>query len=169
MIPSLARAIGHPYRRANRVRLERYTIIPFDLFRVQNGPDVRLRDYDIQQRLGRRAFDFKKHADGLIHPAAGERYSGPNGCSVRPMGKNLLKLAHTFEGADALVYHIPKGASLPEILILLGEHTDHHAFQCATPMTLDELNGTLTRFLKATSERLSILEFLYRYGNPRPE
>jgi hypothetical protein len=53
----------------------------------------------------------------------------------------------TFRGRGARVYEVRQGTPIPDELVLLHEHTDNYSLQPAAPMTLDELNAGLTRFL----------------------
>ncbi|TFK69521.1 hypothetical protein BDN72DRAFT_796412 [Pluteus cervinus] len=143
--------------------LGRYNIIPYDIFRTQNGPKVALRDYEVQKRLGRRSYDLHVGPGGMVQPSFGANFNGPNGCSVRPKGLNLDEIVDTF-GGTGLIYRLGEGVHLPEDLILLHEHTDHHALQCTRPMTLDELNRKLTDLFTNHAERMCPEDFFVRYG-----
>ncbi|EJU01431.1 hypothetical protein DACRYDRAFT_22570 [Dacryopinax primogenitus] len=117
-------------------RITRYDVFPDDMFRIQNGPQVRLREEETQQHRGRISYDIRVHKDGLVHPAVGDVYQGPNGCSDRPLCMYLLDLAQYFDETKTVAYRVPKGVQLPPRLVLLHEHTNHHALQCAVPMKL---------------------------------
>ena len=152
-------------RGAPRPLLGRYNVLPYDIFRIQSGPQVSLRDYEVQKQLGRRSYDLHVGPGGTVRPSVGENFNGPNGCSVRPKGLNLDELIDTFRGRDTLIYRLGEGLSLPTDLVLLHEHTDHHALQCAVPMTLEDLNRKLTDLFAKHGEKLSRDEYFSRYGS----
>lgn len=129
-------------------KVKRYDIVPMTLYRLQPKLPVRLRNYDDQVALGRSSFDLKVHeGDGLVYPAEGDEFIGPNGMSLRPRSEFMTKLVETFKG-DPTVYTLIPGLELPESLILLHEHTDHFSLQVRNPMSLDAFNDELTAFLK---------------------
>lgn len=54
----------------------RYTgVVPTRLCRVQSGTKVNLRDYAVQQRLGRSSYDLRT-ADGVFKPANRDEFIG---------------------------------------------------------------------------------------------
>lgn len=55
------------------------------------------------------------------------------------------------------------GSELPEDLILLHEHSDHHSIQCRVPMTLAQLNKKVTQFCQEHGEEMTKEEFVERY------
>lgn len=128
--------------------IARYTEIPRLLLRVQGGSRVLLRDYAVQQQLGRTSFDFTLGADGLVRPApASNEYIGPNGMSLRPPGKMFEKILDSFR-EDALVFRLPQGTKLPPYFVLLHERSDHFSLQTAEAVTPTVLNQRMTAFLK---------------------
>ncbi|KAF9786396.1 hypothetical protein BJ322DRAFT_1059391 [Thelephora terrestris] len=151
--------------KALRPLLGRYTVIPYDIFRVQSGSQVALRDFQVQKRLGRRSYDLHVGPGGMVQPSIGDKLQGPNGCSVRPKGLNLDEIVDNFPGSDILIYRLEEGIQLPDDLVLLHEHTDHHALQCATPMTLKSLNQKLTDLFATRAECMSREDYFARYGS----
>jgi hypothetical protein len=171
MNPTLCRSFSN---RPLRPLLGRYQVLPYDVFRVQSGPCVSLRDYQVQKKLGRRSYDLQVGPGGIIQPSVGDmfngkqrsflvdcsdrfQFSGPNGCSVRPKGLNLDEIIDAFKGSDTRIYRLPEGRAvgilesnfthllyvglnLPQELVLLHEHTDHHALQCTVTMSLEGAN-----------------------------
>lgn len=47
-----------------------------DLFRIQNGTKVLLRDFAKQKAAGRASYDLHVAEDGLVHPKKGEYFEG---------------------------------------------------------------------------------------------
>ena len=112
-----------------RPLLGRYHVLPYDVFRVQSGPRVSLRDYQVQKKLGRRSYDLHVGPGGIIQPSVGDMFNGkqrsflvgpsdrsqllgPNGCSVRPKGLNLDEIVDTFKGSDTRIYRLPEGRAV---------------------------------------------------------
>ena len=62
--------------RNDRQRLiGRYSdFVPIDLYRIQSGEKVRLREYERQMARGLASFDLRldHEGDGLVHPATGD-------------------------------------------------------------------------------------------------
>ncbi|KAJ7696699.1 hypothetical protein B0H17DRAFT_1168043 [Mycena rosella] len=140
------------------------TPLPVDLARVQSGLNVRLRDYETQKALKRFSYDLKVQPDGLVHPADGPNFIGPNGCSMRePLSPTFQEVVRNFRGSNVGVFVINKGTILPETLTLLHEHSDHFSLQCTRPMALDELNEELTKFVTTHARVLNKEEFDEEY------
>lgn len=89
--------------------------------------------------------------------------SGPNGASVRPNTFFMQEIIRNFRGKDTTIYRLPQGTPLPEDLVILHEHTDHHSIQCTRPMTLEELNKAVTKFCKDHGEKMTKEEFVEKY------
>ena len=128
------------------MNVKRYEIVPCTLYRVQAKLPVRLRNYDEQMALGRTSFDLKV-IDGLVRPAVGPEFTGPNGMSLRPAGDVVRNTVAKLKNA-VTVYSFLPGTPLPDNLLLLHEHSDHYSLQVREPMTFDEYNHALTEFLK---------------------
>jgi hypothetical protein len=62
--------------KALRPLLGRHTVIPYDIFRIQLGPQVTLRDFQVQKRLGRRAYDLHVGPGGMVQPSVGDKFQG---------------------------------------------------------------------------------------------
>ncbi|KAJ7490589.1 hypothetical protein FB451DRAFT_1079381 [Mycena latifolia] len=140
------------------------TALPVDLARVQSGMNVRLRDYETQKKLKRFSYDLKVQEDGLVHPAEGPSFIGPNGCSLRePLSPTFQEVVRNFRGSAIGVFVIKQGTILPETLTLLHEHSDHFSLQCTKPMSLDDLNEELTKFITANARVLNKEEFDEEY------
>lgn len=122
--------------RAARPLLGRYNKTPMVLYRVQNGEKVILREHSEQMKLKRTSFDLKLGADGLVHPATGPNFIGPNGASLRPAGFVFGEIVANFRGPRMCIIEIPSGIVLPKELVLLHEHSDHYSLQTSEKRTL---------------------------------
>ncbi|KAF8316765.1 hypothetical protein DL93DRAFT_2134684 [Clavulina sp. PMI_390] len=143
--------------------LGRYTKTPYELFRINASKKVILRDFVDQQKKGRSSYDLHVQPDGLVHPRPGDTFDGPNGASVRPNGAMMQEVVRNFRGKNTTIYRILPDRELPDDLILLHEHTDHHSIQCRVPMTLKELNKKVTEFCIANGEEMTKEDFVKRY------
>ncbi|KAK7460966.1 hypothetical protein VKT23_008894 [Stygiomarasmius scandens] len=143
--------------------LGRYTTIPYELFRINASEKVILRDYEDQMKKGRASYDLVTQPDGLVHPKPGDTFEGPNGASVRPNGATMQEVVRNFRGRNTTIYRILPGRKLPDDLILLHEHSDHHSIQCRVPMKLSQLNKKITEFCQQNSEKMTKQEFIERY------
>lgn len=74
----------------------RYTEVPTDLFRIQSGQKVKLREYAVQKTAGRAAYDLHVHPDGLVHPAEGDIFKGTQRLVTR--GERFLGPGRTRTG-----------------------------------------------------------------------
>ncbi|KAG6827096.1 hypothetical protein H0H92_013228 [Tricholoma furcatifolium] len=149
---------------ASRPLLGRYTDkVPCDLARVQSGRNVKLRDYETQVKQKRFSYDLKLK-DGVVMPADGPNFIGPNGCSLRePLSPTFQEVVRNFRGSNIIISVIPEGTPLPPTLQILHEHSDHFSMQCTKPMTLDELNDELTEFITKNSRTLDKEQFDEEY------
>ena len=140
----------------------RYTKLPIELFRVQRGVKVALREYERQIAKKSRSFDFKLQPDGLIHPETGDQFRTPNGMSLRPggpvFGEILSMFAKTYK-----VIRLPPGLELPDKLVLIHEHSDHYSVQTTEPCSEQELNNRMTEWLKNGGEFMSINDYYKLY------
>ncbi|KAI0747942.1 hypothetical protein C8Q80DRAFT_1102514 [Daedaleopsis nitida] len=147
-----------------RPLLGRYNHVPVELARVQSGVNVRLRDYEQQKALKRFSYDLKRSSDGLVLPAEGDNFIGPNGCSLRePLSPTFQEVVRNFRGSNIIVYVLKEGTPLPESLTILHEHSDHYSLQCTKPMTLDALNVELTKFINEHGRQLDKEKFDEEY------
>ncbi|CAB9505359.1 expressed unknown protein [Seminavis robusta] len=128
--------------------VSRFKRLPVTLYRLQGRLPVNLRDHATQMAAGRQSFDLKRReADGLVHPAQGDTWIGPNGMSLRPATENMLHIAKNYRG-NVTVYRMQEGMDMPDGLIVLHERDDHYSLQTDEPVTLETLNERLTEFLE---------------------
>lgn len=127
--------------------VKRFQKLPITLYRIQPRLPASLRDFDTQRAKGRESFDIKIHSDGLVHPAHGDEWIGPNGMSLRPGNDKMLNILKNWRG-DTRVYRMSEGTQLPQELVVIHERDDHYSFQTTEPVTLETLNDRLTKFLE---------------------
>ncbi|KAL9106401.1 MAG: hypothetical protein Q9187_008565 [Circinaria calcarea] len=158
-----------------------FTVIPKELFRLNSGASIALRDRSVK-RIG--SYDLVTES-GKVKPKALEpaTYRAPNGASMRPNTPTQNRLVKTLQGKESVVYSIPKGTQLPDDLVLVHEFKDHYSLQVATEMTLEgessplptaepiwlstiELNSKINNFMCTAGKRLTREEWLQKY--PRP-
>jgi len=144
--------------------IQKFSTVPKELFRLNNGPSVSLRDRALK-RTG--SYDLLTEA-GKVKPKAlsPATYAAPNGASMRPNTATQSRLVKTFKGSDVVVFSLPQGTRLPDELVLVHEFGDHYSLQASREMTLDELNGKITDFLKSSGERLTKDQWLQKYPEP---
>jgi hypothetical protein len=126
--------------------MERFTTLPYSLFRIQRRLPVSLREYAEQEALGRTAFDLKT-SNGIVHPTVGAKFTTPNGMSLRPISFTQLKLVKEFKGKFS-VYELEEGLKLPAGLVAIHEHSDHYSLQVTEPTPLADFNKMLTSLLR---------------------
>jgi hypothetical protein len=126
--------------------VKRYKKIPVTLYRLQGHLPVMLRDKATQLAAGRASYDLSRRDDGLVHPASGTTFTGPNGMSLRPATETMLAISKQFRG-NATVYRLSEGLELPSGLVVLHERDDHFSLQTDEPITLETLNERLTNLL----------------------
>lgn len=143
--------------------LASFTRIPKELFRLNNGPAVRLRAMEGPLRP-QRSFDLLTEK-GKVKPKALDppTYEWPNGASMRPNSPAQQNLVRTFRGSTIYVYAVPTGTELPEDLILVHEFGDHYSLQARKEMSIDELNAKITDFLDKKAQCFTKEEWLQRY------
>ncbi len=105
--------------KAVRPLLGRFDTTPLEMFRIQAGRAVKLRDHAVQSARNLRAFDLHLH-DGLVLPRPGPNFEGPNGMSLRPNGYYLQELVRTFESRYTCIYRIPESAQNGVVLITIS-------------------------------------------------
>mmetsp|Transcript_22369 Transcript_22369/g.33284 ORF Transcript_22369/g.33284 Transcript_22369/m.33284 type:complete len:157 (-) Transcript_22369:280-750(-) len=126
----------------------RFKKIPVTLYRLQSQLPTKLRDYAVQMAAGRQSYDLHLNKDdGLVHPAHGDTFIGPNGMSLRPATENMLHIAKNYRG-NVTVFRLSEGLVVPDGLILLHERDDHYSLQTDEPVPLETLNERITRLLQ---------------------
>ncbi|GJN87387.1 hypothetical protein Rhopal_000336-T1 [Rhodotorula paludigena] len=143
--------------------LGKHTVFPFEIFRVNAGHKVNLRDHDEQAAKGRSSYDLYKNADGLVEPIEGSMFEKPNGCSMRPDGPMAQEIIRNFPGRNTVVWRVPEGTPIPPSLVLYHEHSDHYSLQTTEPVKLPELNRRITAFLDRNGEKMTKEEWADRY------
>lgn len=93
-----------------------------------------------------RSFDLKLQEVGLVHPIAGNVFTGPNGMSLRPEGGAMYEILSE-TGPKASVREVPEGTAIPEGLVLIHEHTDYYSMQTTAPCSVEDLKRKLDKFL----------------------
>ena len=145
--------------------MQKFKVVPLDLFRIQASENVRLLEFHAQRKLGRLAYDFTLHEDGFVHPIKNEMtYNGPNGMGLRPMSLDLVEIVSSFRGKWA--FKIPSGTFLPDDLILYLKQYDIYSLQTSNICTPKILNAKLNLFLQENSERMTFKDFKDRYVKP---
>ncbi|KAF1961563.1 hypothetical protein CC80DRAFT_401956 [Byssothecium circinans] len=141
-----------------------FKTVPKELFRVNNGRAVRLREWSLQRQ---RSYDILTDAGKVSAKALDPKtYRKPNGASMRPNSAFQKRLVSSLKGANTIVYAVPAGVPLPDDLILVHEHTDHYSLQAAKEMTLPELNDKITNFLQFKGRVFSKDQWLQAYPQP---
>ncbi|KAH8657491.1 hypothetical protein BGZ60DRAFT_567247 [Tricladium varicosporioides] len=144
-----------------------FKAIPLEIFRVNKGPCILLREWATFPPQRSTIFDLYTY-EGKVLPKALDKttYQLPNGASMRPNGRYQQGLVRRLDGKDWVVYSIPKDTPLPEELILVHEHTDHYSMQPAIKMSLHDLNQRITKFLQRSGTLYSVEEWLMKYKLP---
>lgn len=125
--------------------VRKFKTLPITLYRIQARRTVNLREYETQMAKGRASYDLKLH-NGLVHPAEGDEWIGPNGMSLRPATDTMVGILENWRG-DPTIFRLSEGLRLPESLIVLHERDDHWSLQTTEPVTLAELNERMTQLL----------------------
>ena len=86
-----------------RPLLGRYSELPCEVFRINNGAGVVLRDHATQTAKGKTSYDLHLGKDGLVHPKTGDMFEGPNGCSLRSDGPFLQELVRGAKGRNVII------------------------------------------------------------------
>ncbi|DAA75528.1 TPA_exp: hypothetical protein A8136_1602 [Trichophyton benhamiae CBS 112371] len=143
--------------------IKSYSVIPKELFRINNGRVVRLRAYPGPRRPPG-LFDLLTH-NGMVQPKAlnPATYQPPNGASMRPNTPKMQQNAASLRGSSACIYTLDAGIRVPDDLILVHEFKDHYSLQARNIMTVEDLNAKITRFLEGSGRCLSKDEWLREY------
>ncbi|KAL4786792.1 hypothetical protein BJX76DRAFT_354795 [Aspergillus varians] len=146
--------------------IKSYTTFPKEIFRINNGPTVRLRPAPSPRRP-KGLFDLFTYG-GMVKPKALSPtiYEPPNGASMRPNTPNLHRLVNARRGLSTCIYSVPEGAPIPEDLILVHEFKDHWSLQAREEMTVDALDAKITHFLRMEAQCFSKEEWLWQYPGP---
>ncbi|KAI1078583.1 hypothetical protein F5B20DRAFT_547651 [Whalleya microplaca] len=119
---------------------------PKELFRVNDGRQIKLRVWSPQRR---EVYDIFAE-NGRVEPKALNHatYVAPNGASMRPNSPYQQALVSwRFKSQNMVVFGVPEGTELPEDLLLVHERSDHYSLQPARSMTIDDLNGKISLFM----------------------
>ncbi|KAF1365185.1 hypothetical protein EJ07DRAFT_94999 [Lizonia empirigonia] len=141
--------------------IKSFKSFPIDLFRVNNGRTIRLREWTGQKPI------YDIHTEGgyvkakALNPAT---YSPPNGASMRPNTEQNRSLIQKYRGQQVVVYSVPAGTQLPDDLILVHEFDDHYSLQAARDMPLQELNDKITSFLETCGNVKAKDKWLHAYS-----
>ncbi len=108
--------------------MKRYSILPVTLYRFQSDKLPKLREKSFQKKMGKLSFDFTLGTNGLYNPAIGNKYPGPNGLSLRPIGGNLAEFLE-YAYPTTIIYELPKDLVVPSSLVMIHEHNDHYSLQ----------------------------------------
>lgn len=126
MFAALLTSVRRQVRAMSSMAIVRHTVTPLQLFRVQAGKNVILRDYASQMAKKSQSFDLRLNEKGLVLPLpvdqtnftgndltfrfAGELIyvTGPNGASLRPGGYNMGEILLRYRGKFNLI-QIPAG------------------------------------------------------------
>jgi hypothetical protein len=65
------------------------------------------------------SYDFKLGSNKLYNPVHEDRYLGPNGLSLQPLGSTLAEILESLP--TNFIYELPKGLILPDNVVLLNE------------------------------------------------
>jgi hypothetical protein len=107
-----------------------YRRFPKELFRLNKGPQIRLREYKFRQG---KSFDVLANASGNVEPRAlnPNTYEGksdaaflpfgvlkrtnpaPNGASMRPNSRAMHFITERFVSSQTIIYSVPQGVSRP--------------------------------------------------------
>ncbi|GBF66430.1 hypothetical protein TMEN_9150 [Trichophyton mentagrophytes] len=143
--------------------IKSYSVIPKELFRINNGRVVRLRAYPGPRRPPG-LFDLLTY-NGMVQPKAlnPATYQPPNGASMRPNTPKMQQTAAGLRGSSVCIYTVDAGIRIPDDLILVHEFKDHYSLQARNAMTIEDLNAKITRFLEGSGRCLSKDEWLREY------
>ncbi|KAF4511175.1 hypothetical protein G6O67_002995 [Ophiocordyceps sinensis] len=141
-----------------------FRTFPKDIFRVNNGPHVQLREYV----EGLRVYDIHV-THGMVKPLAphAQVFEAPNGASMRPNSTNQQRLVgSSFKGPNVIVYAVAAGTPLPEDLVLVHERSDHYSLQPSKVMTLQGLDSAITNFLWHKATMYTREQWIDKYPAP---
>ncbi|KAL8909114.1 MAG: hypothetical protein Q9171_005180 [Xanthocarpia ochracea] len=145
-----------------------FKTLPKELFRVNNGPSIRLRAFP-KKKKPTGAYDLLTEG-GKVKPRGLDpnSYRFPNGASMRPNTAAQKRLVTIFDRSNAVVYSVPAGTKLPGDLLMVHEFRDHYSLQAATEMTVEVSNGATflpNTFLMQDMIRAHFDEYLEELGS----
>ncbi|KAF7621565.1 hypothetical protein F9C07_10581 [Aspergillus flavus] len=143
--------------------LGRFNSFPKELFRLNNGDIIRVRDRTVK-KVG--SFDVISEGGKLKPKALQPDYRAPNGASMRPNTRAQKDNVMNFSGNDLIVYGVPAGTKLPDDLLLVHEKGDHFSLQPAKEMTVEEFNTRVNTFFKEKAKLMTREEWLQAYPEP---
>ncbi|WEW59977.1 hypothetical protein PRK78_005459 [Emydomyces testavorans] len=160
---------------SNNRFIQAFTRIPKELFRLNNGKEIRLRAHPGPRRPWG-LFDLLTEA-GKVKPKALDpvTYEFPNGASMRPNSIKQQRLVRSVRGPDIYVYSILEGVQgaelapldgcqldigteLPDDLIIVHEFRDHYSLQARKEMTVEGTRNGVTEEEKYNADVLLRLE-----------
>ncbi|EGE09016.1 hypothetical protein TEQG_07929 [Trichophyton equinum CBS 127.97] len=139
--------------------IKSYSVIPKELFRINNGRVVRLRAYPGPRRPPG-LFDLLTY-NGMVQPKALNPATYQP--SMRPNTPKMQQTAAGLRGSSVCIYTVDAGIRIPDDLILVHEFKDHYSLQARNAMTIEDLNAKITRFLEGSGRCLSKDEWLREY------
>ncbi|KAH7389377.1 hypothetical protein DE146DRAFT_663911 [Phaeosphaeria sp. MPI-PUGE-AT-0046c] len=140
--------------------IQSFRVFPVELFRVNHGHYVRLREWTGQRPV----YDIHTQ-DGYVKAKAMDptTYTPPNGASMRPDPQRNVNLIKNMRGMDIVVYSVPAGTKLPDDLILVHEFKEHYSLQPARDMHISDLDEKLTKFFQTYGNAKSKQAWLNAY------
>ncbi|KAI1911276.1 hypothetical protein LOZ61_003940 [Ophidiomyces ophidiicola] len=146
-----------------RVRfIQAFATVPRELFRLNNGPAVRLRARPGPTRP-QGVFDLLTH-NGMDDGAAQGIVAGDIPATQRSVAASQHTAAAR-AGRGCLGRRRVR-TRLPDDLILVHEFRTHYSLQAKRKMTVEELNDTITRFLQSDARCLTKQQWLREYPQP---
>ncbi|KAK2752223.1 hypothetical protein FQN54_008155 [Arachnomyces sp. PD_36] len=147
-----------PLRNLHSITIRRLKDVqkPSTLYRFQLCRKSRLYDKKLQQEDSEADDAVKISEDGLIRPGISDMVS--NGALFMPntfFMQELTRMSYDYyvdnladsqQSMDPHYLRISKGTSIPSALILFRERDSRFWLQPSYPMSLNELNNTLTEF-----------------------
>ena len=116
------------------------------LVRIGNK-NIKLHEKLEQLAKNARSYDFVLSADGFINPNPDDIFREANGLSLFPYSTTLIDLLEIREGKVSVVV-IPKGAKIPDELVLIHEFGEHFSLQTNVKATPDEVNSNIMNFFE---------------------
>ncbi|KAA8645051.1 uncharacterized protein ATNIH1004_009262 [Aspergillus tanneri] len=139
--------------------IARFSIFPKELFRLNNGNTIRIRDRAVK-RVG--SFDVTTE-DGKVKPKAVDHPDTYQRTRSLILWHDLVK---NFIGKDMIVYSVPLGTKLPDDLTLVHEKGDHFSLQPTREMTLEEFNSKINEFYRMSAKQFTREQWLEAYPSP---
>lgn len=90
--------------------IQAFNVMPKEIFRINNGIFVRLRDYPGPVKP-KGVFDLLTK-DGKVHPSVlnPQDYDFPNGASMRPNSRRQQHLVRKLDNSSGCIYAVPQGS-----------------------------------------------------------